>query len=145
MKPERWPAGAPQAINEETGRTYPMYGIDEKGIHHSDWAFTDVDAAPSKSFLVENYKDPTIRPYFELAYGKRPEFELYHIGDDPFCLQNLAGRTGYAAVEEDMKNVLQNELEQSGDSRIIGPDKEIFETYIRYSPIRLFPKPDWKK
>ncbi|MDR0573299.1 MAG: sulfatase [Tannerella sp.] len=145
MKPERWPAGAPQAINEETGRICPMYGIDEKGIHHPEWAFTDVDAAPSKSFLIENYKVPAIRPYFDLAYQKRPEYELYDAGNDPFCLHNLAGDANYKDVEEELKNVLQKELERSGDPRIVGPDKEIFETYIRYSPIRLFPEPDRKK
>ena len=122
-----------------------MYGIDEKGIHHPEWAFTDVDAAPSKSFLIENYKDPAIRPYFDLAYHKRPEYELYDVGKDPFCLHNLAGDDNYKAVEEELKNVLQKELERSGDPRIVGPDKEIFETYIRYSPIRLFPEPDRKK
>lgn len=145
MKPERWPAGAPQAIDEKTGKVYPLYGIDEKGIHHSDWAFTDVDGAPSKSFLIEHYKDPQIRPYFDLAYDKRPEFELYHIGDDPFCLRNLAENADYEAVKEELKTVLRQELQRSGDPRVIGPDTEIFETYIRYSPIREFPEPDWKK
>lgn len=145
MKSERWPAGAPQAINEKTGQPYPMYGIDEKGIHHSEWAFTDVDAAPSKSFLIENYKDPAVRPYFGQAFGKRPEFELYHVGDDPFCLHNLVGHADYTVVEDELKTVLKNELKRSGDPRIVGPDKEIFETYIRYSPIRQFPQPDWKK
>jgi|GEM_PF-2240130 len=115
--------------------------VDEKGIHHPEWAFTDVDAAPSKSFLIENYKDPAIRPYFDLAFDKRPEFELYDVNNDPFCLHNLAGNTNYAAVEKELKIVLQNELERSGDPRIVGLDKEIFETYIRYGPIRLFPEP----
>lgn len=145
IKPERWPAGAPQAINNETGKVYPMYGIDEKGIHHSGWAFTDVDDAPSKSFLIENYKDPVIHPYFCMAYDKRPEFELYNVNDDPFCLHNLAGNANYVSVEKELKTALQNEMERSGDPRMIGPDKEIFETYIRYSPIRIFPKPDWEK
>ncbi|GAB6120055.1 sulfatase [Dysgonomonas termitidis] len=145
MKPERWPAGAPQAINNKTGQVYPMYGIDEKGIHHPEQAFTDVDDAPSKSFLIENYKDPAIRPYFDLAYNKRSEFELYNVSNDPFCLHNLVGNANYISVEKELKIALLNELERSGDPRIIGPDKEIFETYIRYSPVRLFPEPDWKR
>lgn len=145
MKSERWPAGAPQAMDKETGRLYPMYGIDEKGIHHSDWAFTDVDAAPSKSFLIEHYQDSAIRPYFDLAYDKRPEYELYSIYDDPFCLHNLIGNSDYSDIEKELKVALQQELVRSGDSRIIGPDKEIFESYIRYSPIRTFPRPDWIK
>ena len=145
MKPERWPAGAPQAMDEKSGKLYPMYGVDEKGIHHSEWAFADVDAAPSKSFLAEHHKDPVIRPYFDLAYAKRPEFELYRITDDPFCLQNLIGNVDYSAVEDELKTALMKELERTGDPRVIGPDKEIFDSYIRYSPIRTFPEPDWKK
>lgn len=145
VKPERWPAGAPQMINKETGELYPMYGIDKNGRYHTDWAFTDVDDAPSKTFLIENYKDPVIRSYFDLAFEKRPEFELYHIGNDPFCLDNLAGKTDYARIENHLKNNLFEELEKSGDPRVTGPDKEIFESYIRYSPIRVFPKPDWSE
>jgi uncharacterized sulfatase len=145
MKPERWPAGAPQATDRETNKIYPMYGIDEQGIHHPEWAFTDVDAAPSKSFLIENHTDPAIRPYFEIAYGKRPEFELYRIADDPSCLHNLAGNMEYAAIENELKAALTKELIRSGDPRIVGTDKEVFESYIRYSPIRRFPEPDWMK
>lgn len=144
MKPERWPAGAPQAINEKNGAPYPMYGIDDKGVHHPEWAFTDVDAAPSKSFLIEHYQHPAIRPYFDLAFGKRPEFELYHVVNDPSCLRNLSGNAGYTAVENEMKSALLRELERTGDPRVTGPDKEIFDSYIRYSPIRSFPAPDWK-
>jgi uncharacterized sulfatase len=145
MKPERWPAGAPQTTDQKTNKTYPMYGIDERGIHHSEWAFTDVDAAPSKSFLIENHNDPAIRPYFDLAYDKRPEFELYRITEDPSCLHNLAGNTAYTAVENELKTALTKELIRSGDPRIVGPDKDVFESYIRYSPIRKFPEPDWMK
>ncbi|MDR1203206.1 MAG: sulfatase [Tannerellaceae bacterium] len=145
IKPERWPAGAPQAIDKETGKLLPMYGIDDRGIHRSEWAFTDVDAAPSKSFLIEHYKNPAIRPYFDFAYAKRQEFELYHIANDPFCLYNLIGDADYSDVEEELKNALVKELERTGDPRVMGPDQEIFEFYIRYSPIRLFPEPDWKK
>ena len=67
MKPDLWPAGDPRAINTESpsGELRPMYGIDEKGIHHSDWAFTDVDASPSKSFLIENHTDEKIKYFFE--------------------------------------------------------------------------------
>ena len=143
VRPERWPAGAPQALNAKTGELYPMYGIDTNGIHHSEWAFTDVDAALSKSFLIENHMDQEIHPYFKLAYAKRPEFELYNIINDPFCLHNLAGNPAYSDIETRMKARLMKELEKSKDPRIVGPDAEIFDTYLRYGPIRTFPKPDW--
>ena len=144
MKPDLWPAGDPQAINTESPKRElrPMYGIDEKGKHHSDWAFTDVDGSPSKSFLIENYKDEKIKYYFDLAYAKRPEFELYDVKKDPYCITNLCGQPEYSAIENEMKDELLEELKRSGDPRVVGPDKEIFESYIRYSPIREFPKPE---
>ncbi len=140
LKPERWPAGAPQALDKK-GELLPMFGIDEKGRHHSDWAFTDIDAAPTKSFIIENWQEENIKPYFEWTHAKRQEWEFFDVQNDPYCLNNLAGKTEVASVENEMRIALVSELEKSGDPRIIGPDKEIFDSYIRYSPIRDFPKP----
>jgi uncharacterized sulfatase len=143
QRPERWPAGAPQRIKPGTpDELLPMYGIDENGMHHSDWAFTDIDASPSKSFIVENYRDKAMQPYFEWATGKRPEYELYRITEDPFCLDNLAGEREYGTVKEELKKALLNELKKTNDPRVTGPDPEVFDSYLRYSPMREFPKPD---
>ncbi len=143
IKPERWPAGAPQRIKPGTeDELLPMYGIDEKGTHHSEWAFTDIDAAPSKSFIVENWNNEAINPYFDRAVGKRPEFELFDIKNDPFNLNNLVDNPEYARIENELKEALFAELKKSEDPRVVGPDKEIFDSYLRYSPIREFPKPE---
>jgi len=142
MKPERWPAGAPQRIVKGTkDELWPIFGVDENGKHHSDWAYTDIDAAPTKSFIIENKDDEKVKPYFQMAHDKRPEFELFHVKDDPYCLKNLAENTQYSVVESEMKMALLEELEKSKDPRVVGPDKEVFDSYIRYSPMREFPKP----
>ena len=145
MKPERWPAGASQAMDKKTGKPVPLYGLDKNGKHHSDWAFTDVDASPTKSYMVEKHEEAGVRPYFELAFLKRPEFELYDVVHDPYCLKNLSGAAELAAIESEMKRELLNELKRTSDPRVVGPDKEVFESYKRYSPIRDFPEPDWLK
>jgi uncharacterized sulfatase len=143
MKPERWPAGAPQRIKPGTeDELLPMYGIDENGVHHSEWAFTDIDAAPTKSFIIENWQDETVRTYFDWAHAKRPEFELFDVKNDPYNLNNLAGNPEYASVEQELKQALLAELKKSEDPRVVGPDKEVFDSYIRYSPMREFPKPE---
>jgi len=140
-KPERWPAGAPQRLKDgTTNDLYPMYGIDENGIHNSEWAFTDIDASPSKSLIVENHDSKKFKRFFDLATSKRPEFELYQINKDPGCLYNLSGNLAFSNIESEMKSALFDELKKSNDPRIVGPDKDIFDTYIRYSPIREFPK-----
>ena len=144
-EPERWPAGAPQSINPDTKKLNPMYGIDRNGNHHSEWAFTDIDASPSKSFIVENHANPEYKFYFDLAVAKRPEFELFKVTEDPGCLKNLSGQAAFSDVELELKKVLFDELEKTGDPRVVGPDKEIFDSYIRYSPMREFPRPDWAK
>jgi uncharacterized sulfatase len=143
QKPERWPAGAPQRIKPGTqDELLPMYGIDENGVHHSDWAFTDIDACPSKTYIVENYQDENIHAYFELAHGKRPEFELFQVASDPFCMNNLFGQKDYQAVGDTLRKALLAELKRTNDPRVAGPDPEVFDSYIRYSPMREFPKPD---
>lgn len=143
MKPNRWPAGAPQRLVPGTSdELYPMYGIDAEGKQHSDQAFTDIDASPTKAFIIENWKNDTIKPYFDLALAKRQEFEMFNIQDDPYCLTNLIGKSDFATVEKEMKSVLLEELKKSKDPRIVGPDKEVFDSYIRYSPMREFPKPE---
>jgi len=143
MKPDRWPAGAPQRIKPDTeNELFPMYGIDENGEHHSEWAFTDIDAAPTKSYIIENWQDENVRPYFDWAHAKRPEFELFDVKNDPYNLTNLVGNPEFAAVEEELKQALLAELKKSEDPRVVGPDKEVFDSYIRYSPMREFPKPE---
>lgn len=141
MKPDRWPAGAPQRlIAEGSEETHPMYGIDEEGIHHSDWAFTDIDACPTKSFIVEHYNEWKWKKYFDWSMAKRPEFELYDVYFDKECLNNLIDQPGWKAKGEKLKSLLREELERTGDPRIVGPDKEIFDSYLRYSPMRYFPE-----
>jgi len=120
-----------------------MYGIDEEGKHHSEWAFTDVDACPTKSFLIENRQVDSLQRYFELSYGKRPEYELFDIQSDPACLQNLAGQAAYQEVEKRLKTALLKKLEATGDPRVVGPDRELFDSYPRYSRMREFPRPEW--
>lgn len=142
MRPDLWPAGDPQAIDPDTKKLLPMYGINDAGKHVSEWAFTDVDASPSKSFLIEHYKETGIRPFFDMAFAKRPEFELYDVVNDPFCKNNLTGKPEYSAYEKELKDALVAELKKSGDPRVVGPVKDIFETYPRFSPMRKFPKPE---
>ncbi len=144
IKPDRWPAGAPQS-QDSTQKLLPMYGIDENGKHHSEWAFTDIDASPTKSFIIENWKNESVKPFFDLALVKRPEYELFDVQIDPSCLTNLIGKSEVVEIEKEMRDALMKELKKSQDPRVIGPDKEIFDSYIRYSPIREFPKPELEK
>jgi N-sulfoglucosamine sulfohydrolase len=142
IKPERWPAGAPQRIKPGSeNELLPMFGIDENGVHHSEWAFTDIGPGVTKTFIIENWQDENIRPYFDLAVVKRSEFEFFNVKNDPYNLNNLAGNEEYFEIEMKMKKILLQELIKSEDPRVVGPNKEIFDSYVRYMHMREFPKP----
>ncbi|WP_158859375.1 sulfatase family protein [Lunatibacter salilacus] len=142
-KPDRWPAGAPQAIKPGTdNELLPMYGIDENGVHHSEWAFTDVDESPTKSYIIENWEDENVKPFFDAAFAKIPEYLLFDVVNDPYCLVNLAEDPDYMGLKSEMQEELMAELTDTGDPRVVGPDKEVFDSYIRYSPMREFPSPE---
>ena len=128
LAPERWPAGAPQKL-EEDGLLGPMHG-----------AYHDIDAAPSLSVLIKDRADPAIAPYFRLAVDKRPAEELFRVLSDPGCLQNLAKDIRYATVKTALSVALKDYLTHTGDPRM-GPDGDIFETYPRYLHMRKFPPP----
>ncbi|CAN5278804.1 sulfatase [soil metagenome] len=130
FKPERWPAGAPQKY-EEDGTLGSM--------HH---AYHDIDACPTQDFLVEHIDDPEINKYLLLAVGKRPEEEFFNIKNDPDCLQNLAEDPAYLEALLQHRQQLGGYLMETEDPRVTGKG-DIYESYIRYSPIRSFPEPDW--
>lgn len=129
FKPERWPAGAPQKYEADGKTLGPMHG----GYH-------DIDGSPSLTFLIENRGGADIGKYFHLAVDKRPAEELFDVEDDPGCLRNLAAEPEYEETRAALWGELEAYLKETGDPRVMG-NGDIWEEYIRYSPIRKFPAP----
>jgi arylsulfatase A-like enzyme len=103
FQPELWPAG-----NPETG-------------------FTNTDSSPTKSLIIEQNEQGNSY-YFNLAFGKHPLEELYHVANDPNCFDNLAENPLYAELKQSMWDDLSRVLEQTRDPRILG-NGDIFNTY----------------
>jgi len=104
-EPDRWPAG-----NPETG-------------------YLNTDGSPTKTFILQNRQDPSMKKYWEMNFGKRPVEEFYNISDDPDCVRNLAFDPEVAPIMESMKNQLFAELREQGDPRMFGRG-EIFDEYV---------------
>ncbi|PQB08758.1 sulfatase, partial [Polaribacter filamentus] len=118
----------------------PIYGLNKAGNYVYEGIFADIDESPSKTYLIENYKAEKTETYFNLAFNKRPEFELYNLDKDKDCLNNLSGQQDYHILEAQMKNILIEELKRTNDPRVVGPDFTIFDSYLRYNKIGRFPK-----
>lgn len=142
--PERWPAGAPQRLNPDKPDELDfMHGLDSNAKFVGG-VYCDIDdGGVSKTFLIENMNKPEIRPFFNLAMGKRPGEELFDINKDPFSVNNLAENIDYSKELELMRNKLNAFLRETDDPRVVGPNPDIFENYQRFYTVRPFPKPDW--
>lgn len=101
--PERWPAGDP-----------PVYG--------------DVDASPTKNYLLAHRHEPAVQPFFDLAFGQRPAEELFAVREGYACLRNLASEPSEREVKQALWKQLEEELRAQEDPRIVG-DGEVFDTY----------------
>lgn len=130
FKPERWPAGAPQKY-ESDGTLGPEHG----GYH-------DIDASPTFNFMLENRMDPEVRPFFEMAVGKRPAEEFFDIKNDPYSLINLADDPDFEEELLEHRSALGAYLMRTNDPRVTGKG-DVYEYYTRYSQIRRFPEPEW--
>lgn len=120
FEPARWPAGDPDAIS-----TQGAYG--------------DVDASPTKTYMLEHKDDPKVRHLFKLAFGKKPAEELYDLNKDPHQASNVAANTEYGKMKDKLASILTNELKATQDPRIFGKG-DAFDKYPYYYS-EFFEKP----
>lgn len=113
FKPDRWPMGDPGPV--EKGEV-PDY---ETLANNTFAAYADLDASPSKAWMIAHRNDPEVEEDFNLGFGKRPKFELYDLTKDPYEIDNVAGQTDYAGIQKAMKQQLMAELKRVEDPRVI--------------------------
>ncbi len=115
FEPSRFPMGDPMAV---TAASIPSAA---ELANDTFVAFPDMDASPTKAWLVEHRK--TERTFYEFAFGKRPRHELYSVSDDPDQLRNLADDPAFGRIRKSMHDRLLSELERLGDPRVTGDGK----------------------
>ena len=113
--PDRFPMGMP-----------PEGAVDPAAVAAETYAvYADMDAGPTKAFVVAHALDPQWRAVHDLAFAKRPAIELYDLRTDPWQVTNVAGRPEHATVEAALTKRLLDALTAAGDPRV-GPDP-VFE------------------
>jgi len=121
FKPERWPLGSPYGAAED--KTPPQQALENETYV----AFADMDASPTKAFLVMNRSLPEYLPYFNYAFAKRPGEELFDLKSDPEQMHNVAADPKYADVRKQLNEQLTRTLTEVKDPRVIGGDDVPFE------------------
>ena len=120
-----------------------VYQGHERMVRFGDWMyirnwFPDrrvmcVESAPvfpAGKELWEAYEEGRTRPEQEDIFQvSRPEEELYHVADDPFQFDNLAGKQAYLDTLSFMREVMNCWVSETGDHvpDPITPDRETLD------------------
>ena len=116
FKPDRWPMGVPGAVTEDSAPTYDALA------NNTFVCYGDLDASPTKAWMVTHRNDPKYAKHFELGFGKRPEKELYILEKDPDQVRNVAGLEQFAEIEKALHDQLMAELRKTKDPRVLSDD-----------------------
>jgi arylsulfatase A-like enzyme len=82
--------------------------------------YADMDASPTKAWLIAHRNDPQWKWHFEHAFGLRPGEELYDLRTDPDQVKNIAADPAYAKAREDLSARLMKRLTDARDPRVTG-------------------------
>jgi arylsulfatase A-like enzyme len=111
--PDRFPMGDPKAITADKAPT-------AQELAGSTYvAFADMDASPTKAWLVAHRNDPKWKWHYDYAFGKRPAEELYDLRHDPDQVKNVAADPAYARQKQALADRLTAILKEAGDPRVL--------------------------
>ena len=134
--PDRWPMGQAPGFGLPEGKLPGESDLREE----TTVVFADMDASPTKAWLLTHLDEPGMAPYIEFAFGRRPAEELYDLRTDPDCLQNIAADPARQPVRSDLSTRLMSVLTSTGDPRVQGDgttyDKPPFSSLPAENPRR---------
>ena len=104
FEPSRWPGG-----NPETG-------------------YLDCDGGATKTEILEIHRRDPASLYWALAFGKRPQVEMFDLAKDPDFMRNLAGDARYREAQEQLRRQMVAELKAQDDPRMFG-NGGLFEAF----------------
>ena len=120
FKPERWPLGYPADLSDTNTPT-------QEDLEANTYAaFADMDASPTKAWLVLHRNESQWKKFYEIAFAKRPGEELYDLRKDPNQMNNVAAEAAYAKEKSKLSGQLMKILTDAGDPRVTG-DGNTFE------------------
>lgn len=126
FEPDRWPMGDPKGL-DDPNTAAPDF---ETLAYDTFVAYADLDASPTKAWMIHHREDHDVEPLYDLAFGKRPREELYDLNEDPHYMKNVAYDPAYANVRRQLEGRLMAVLMAQDDPRLMEqPCRYEFEPY----------------
>jgi len=138
FEPDRWPMGDPKGL-DDPDTPLPDY---EALAYDTMVAYRDLDASPTKAWMIYHRADEDVKPLLELAVGKRSREELYDLKVDPHYMNNVADDPAYADVRRTLEERLLTVLREQNDPRVTETPCR-FESAPYAGRLADFQMPDW--
>ena len=113
--PDRWPIGDPCGLDDPSTEA-PSF---EKLCNDTFAAYSDMDASPTKAWMILHRTEENVQELFRLGFGKRPKEELYDLRVDPHHMNNVAGDAAYSDIQEKLAAKLIQILRENNDPRVV--------------------------
>lgn len=109
--PDRTPLGDPLAVAADSAPPT------DKLENDTMLAFSDMDAGPTKAWLIAHRSDAAWKWHYDYAFAKRPAEELFDLKADPEQIKNVAADPSYATAKAKLAARLKQILVDAGDPR----------------------------
>ena len=116
--PERWPMGDPAGLDDPRAEA-PSFDTLANNTHI---AYADMDAGPTKAWMIHHRADESVRELYEIGFGKRPAEELFDLHTDPHHMRNVAEAPEYQDTRRELAGRLMAVLEANDDPRVTEAD-----------------------
>ena len=115
FEPDRWPMGDPKDLEDSSTKKY-----DYRTLYYdfTTAPFPDMDASPTKAWMINHREDHDVEPLYHLSFGKRPREELYDLERDPDYMNNVALDPSYTNIRKELEEKLFSILKLNNDPRL---------------------------
>jgi hypothetical protein len=124
--PERWPMGSPKLAEDPA--------VEGRLAKDTMVGYADMDASPTKAWLIANRESEGGSEWYRLAFAKRPYEELYLLESDPDQVRNVAAEPEHEDLLNQLRERMDRELLRWGDPRMVGRD-DYYETPPMAGPL----------
>jgi uncharacterized sulfatase len=114
FEPDRWPMGDPRGMDNSDAAPLPYHDLQWKHFV----AYPDMDASPTKAWMIHHRNEDNVQLLYRLAFDKRPYEELYDLRSDPDYMVNVAEDAAYAGMRRELHDRLMRVLSENNDPRV---------------------------
>lgn len=118
FEPDRWPMGDPKGLDDPNTTPPPF----DELCKSTFVAYADMDASPTKAWMIHHRGEERVRRLFEMGFGRFPAEELYDLRVDPHYMNNVVTNPTYEETRRRLSEKLMGVLKEQEDPRVVEAD-----------------------